>query len=508
MRSKRLLPWFLSAGGIILAVLLLLQPLSAYLSLNRDFDQQPAGQILLLNMPEQSFHHYYPLTAGLRLVGYRTTIIDVPAESEQEMISNIRAVIEPSAHLWLVAFDTGDEAAWRAARQIKKIDGIFLLAPSNLKALTDLEPIAWPPDWTTVVLNNDDAGSDFGSRRFFEWLSGEDADLFPPMENSFLAPNQYASADGKTWLILYPGLISRCSRYSPRSLSATVGWFADLSASRIDAPKAKFFRAASQSVLGWFGLLLSGLVLLALPQAINLALAKNRNKIPEPASGGLTSTAVEPDQYNGSRRNLVLLLPALILAATIGLVIAFFLRQWRLWQIPAILIAPGIWGWIVWNDRRLSVPFTRPLSDSARRLPRLNLTGLIFIILTIGLAFGWVILTSGVKLERPEYFLPMLILVLVSWAAGLVGAPGLSRGPAAVIGYLPVILWTIAGVSMVGWVGLPAGIWLLLARWWSFSLGLAAFNASGKSLLGGLFQGLAWSTVLLCPFMISILPGG
>ncbi len=112
-----------------MAVLLLLQPLSAYLSLNRDFDQQPAGQILLLNMPEQSFHHYYPLTAGLRLVGYRTTIINVPAESEQEMISNIRAVIEPSDHLWLVAFDTGDEATRRAARQIKRLMVSFCWRP-------------------------------------------------------------------------------------------------------------------------------------------------------------------------------------------------------------------------------------------------------------------------------------------------------------------------------------------------------------------------------------------
>ncbi len=295
----------------------------------------------------------------------------------------------------------------------------------------------------------------------FEWLSREDADLFPPMKNSFLAPNQYASADGKTWLILYPGLISRCSRYSPRSLSATVGWFADLSASRIDAPKAKFFRAASQSVLGWFGLLLSGLVLLALPQAINLALAKNRNKIPEPASGGLTSTAVEPDQYNGSRRNLVLLLPALILAATIGLVIAFFETMATLAD-PRHPYCAGNLGLDRLERPRLSVPFTRPLSDSARRLPRLNLTGLIFIILTIGLAFGWVILTSGVKLERPEYFLPMLILVLVSWAAGLVGAPGLSRGPAA--GYrLSAGDFMDNCQSIDGWLGRSSGRHLAVA---------------------------------------------
>ncbi len=157
---------------------------------------------------------------------------------------------------------------------------------------------------------------------------------------------------------------------------------------------------------------------------------------------------------------------------------------------------------------RLSVPFTRPLSDSARRLPRLNLTGLIFIILTIGLAFGWVILTSGVKLERPEYFLPMLILVLVSWAAGLVGAPGLSRGPAA--GYrLSAGDFMDNCQSIDGWLGRsrPASGCCLHAGGrsvldWRLSMPRA-------NLLGGLFQGLAWSTVLLCrTFMISILPGG
>lgn len=492
-----------------MAGLLLLYPLSAYLSLGRDSDSQPAGQVLLLTMPEQSLHHYYLLTAGLRSAGYRTTIIDVPAESEAEMVSRIRAAAKPSAHLWLMAFATGAEAAWRAARQMPEIEGVFLLMPSDLKALTASEPIEWPPVWTTVVLNNDDAGSDFGSRRFFEWLSGEDADLFPPMKNSLLAPGQYASADGKTWLFLYPGLVSKWSQYSLRSLSATVSWFADLSVSRIDTSEARFSRTVSRSVLGWFGLLLSGLVLLTLPQAINLALAKKRNKSPVSATDEIPPAAVEPAPCNRNRRNLLLLLPALILAATIGLVIAFFSGQWRLWQIPAILIVPGIWGWIVQIDSRLASPFVPSLSDSSRRLPPgLHLTGLIFTILTAVLAVGWAILASGVRPDQPEHFLPMLILVLVNWSAGLVGAPGLSRGSAAIIGYLPVFLWTIAGVLLVGWTGLLAGIWLLLARWWSISLGLAAFNTSGKPLLGGLFQGIAWSTVLLCPFMISILPGG
>lgn len=500
-KIRQLSGWLAAIMSLLLAGFLVIQSTQFLIQPKSDDNLTSSGKVIFLLSGRQDSSIYHLIKAGLDRIGYDTGLFVLPDLSDLAAIENLQAQADHSGSFWLVASGSGALQAWRAAGMIDELDGLFLISPQNLRQMTQNEPADWPPGWSTVIQTAEYSHQAFGSRDFFEWLSGEDADLFPGHRAGFALPLQYAASNGRTWLFIYPYLQPEMAMFSLSALPDAIGWFEDQSNARTGTSQALPETVAGQMIKALISLVLAGLLLLAVPQGLRLALSGSSDNVQagdRPAGIGKT----RPDSLV---RETLLWFPAGILALTAGLAISAITDLNFGWLPPAMLMLPGCRGWIIWLGNRVERRKTaNPVISSGRLWPA-GSAGLVLVGMTIALA-GWLAwLTNGTDFSDLRTILPFVLLVAISWPAGLSFSAGQAGWRRSIIQYLPYILLLIWALPVQSRDGLPAAVILLILAWWASGLGQAAAAASRRPVLGSFVQAVAWACAWLLPSLVSAL---
>lgn len=519
-----LIGWITALTALALAVYLLSGTLMAMISAQNSTAAKTSGSIIMLTGEHHTPGQFRLLGAGLTTAGFQVTDMQLPADTTtaarqglQEAISRLAG---NSRGVWLTAVGYEAAEAWYLAGQLQDVAGIILITPDNLGELTEEDFRRWPADRSTVVFTAAEADRGSEIRRFFEKLTGEDATLFPASQVNTAEPFQYASTDGRTWLMIYPWLSSEWSLISPRILPDIASWLEDWAAAGIGDSGSRH-SASWLMITLIFQLLLAGVLLLAVPFALSLAMLGTPTLIPHPEDPEKIPLRTKGMKQIGY---ILLWLPAEVVAVAIGIAVAWMSGRMADWMLPALLLLPGCRGWLVligrlinsrWHEYDVFGPGSytdeaeRPVG--CRKILPSRVLGLVMLVLATAGAFIWIWMAFGSfkPIGWPVFILP--VIFLVGLPAGLAGSPG-QTGIALAIGtapagrwyqsvsqHLPYIFLLIAVTAISGWPGFTAGLLLLAIDLWSVSMGKAATLLSCRAGIGSLVQAIAWSTAILMP---------
>ena len=519
-----LIGWMTALIALAFAVYLLAGTLLAMISAQNSTAAKTSGSVIMLTGEHHTPGQFRLLGAGLTIAGFQVTDMQLPADttsaSRQGLQEAISGLAGNSRGVWLTAVGFEAAEAWYLAGQLQDVAGIILITPDSLSELSDEDFRQWPDDRSTVIFTAAEADNGSEIRRFFEKLTGEDATLFPASQVNAAEPFQYASSDGRTWLMIYPGLSREWSLISPRTLPDIAGWLEDWAASGSGGSGSNH-AAARLMITLIFQLLLAGVLLLAVPFALSLAMLGTPTLIPHPE---------DPEKISGRTGGMrqigyiLLWLPAAVAASAMGVAVAWLSGRLADWLLPALLLLPGCRGWLVligrlinsrWHENAVfgSGSFTdeaeRPVGW--RKMLPSRVLGLIMLVLVTAGAFIWIWMAFGSfkPIGWPVFILP--VIFLAGLPAGLAGTPGqtgialaLGTAPAgrwyqSVSQHLPFVFLLIAVTFISGWPGLTAGLLLLAVDLWAVSMGKAATLLSCRAGIGSLIQAIAWSTAILMP---------
>lgn len=507
----------LTAAGLLATVLLSMLAAARQAELRED---SPLTVIILTDNG-QSSDRYRILRTGLLSSGFSVRELPVPVDGTNAARRELQDAVSLSAaasHVWLIADGPGAVPSWQVAGLLTDVSGFIMISPKGLDQIDDFAISQWPADRYCLILSTLETSS--ASRVFFELTTGEDTALFPPYQPNPLKPMQFASADGLVWLLDYPALFGEWALLSFRLLPDLADWLDDWADGQSGSPGKQV--PAGNLITLIFQLLLAGILILAIPAGLSLALSGS------PVIGAYRDGLAVPERRNpalslpGLVGSILLWVPAAVVATAMGMALALLAGHPDGWLLPGMLLLPGCRGYLVFFGRMVSRRHRgddRELTDEGgftagtggfRMLPS-RITGLVMLGAGIGLAVLWIWLSFGSLLPTgvPAYWLP--IVLLVGWPAGLAGTPGLigktfdaglmlpSRWYQTFGQHLPFVALVILAWPLFGWLGLITALMLLVVNLWSVSIGKAATWLTGRPGVGSLLQAFAWLTALLLP---------
>lgn len=495
---RRISGLLIAAVCLLLACFLLIQ---SWVSLNTQpaqADSAPAASVLLITAADQSSGQYRLLRAGLISAGFVVAdcVIDADTETNRQTIQDAAFQMQASTlstnGVWLVSTGNGSAAAWLAGSQLEGVAGILMLTPQNIASLSIQDVENRQKDLAVAVF----AAADFDdgdSRSFFEQLTGEDTTLFPAYQPNIFKPRQYASADGQTWLMVYPGLFSNWSLLSVRVLPDVTNLLEDWSAANKPVDSEQSSQAAIFLVSMIIQIVLAGILLLAVPIGLNFALNVK------------VSATVEPAGIERFRIiHALLWLPGAALAAAISLLLVKLTGHQTGWLLLALILLPGCRGWLfilarlIGGNRQISSVKSDQVQEQKLNL-FFRITGLLAIVLTVLAAVFWDWLAFGTLQLAGWPWLLAPVLILIGWPAGLAGTDGWSIWQC-----LPYLLLPFWSVFAYGLSGLVASLLILVILMWSVSLSKAATRLGFYPAIGSLVQAIGWTTCLLIPSITNV----
>lgn len=495
------------SGGLIAAVCLLLACfllIQSWVSLNSQPEQTnelSAGAVLLITAAEQNAGQYRLLRAGLISAGFIVDDCQIGVDADanrntiQTAADQLNDSVLPGSGVWLVSTGKGAADTWLAGSQIKGVAGILMLTPLNLASLSTQNADQRLKDVDVAIFAAEDSNNKINdaSRTFFEQLTGEDTTLFPAYQQNLFKPLQYASADGQTWLMIYPGLTSNWSLLSVRVLPDVANWLTDWSAANKSLDSEQSSQAAKLLIILVVQIILAGLLLLAVPLGLNLTLSSKM-------SAPVVKASI--DRYRIV--SILLWLPGAALAAAISLLLVRLTGHQTGWLLLALLLLPGCRGWfsilgrLISRDRRINSAKNIQYQDKKHNL-MLKIIGLLAIVLTVLAAVCWDWLAFGTLQLTGWSWLLIPILILIGWPAGFAAIDSLS-----IWQYLPFLVLPLVALFAFGLSGLAAGLFLIVVLMWSVSLGKAVNLLGFPPAISSLVQAVGWTTCLLIPSITNV----
>ncbi|HAL73985.1 MAG TPA: hypothetical protein DCM45_02700 [Clostridiales bacterium] len=521
-RASYCLPgWLAAIAACLLAAGLLANVLFTVTTAAKKSDegQLPIVAIILAGKNDQLDHDRL-LQTGLLSSGIKT--ISLPMPVDQTTAS--RRVLQDTVNsygqnkVWIVCEGSTSSLAWQLTAQLDHVDGLIMIAPQNLAELGDFALRLWPEERFCLILSTIETSS--ASRAFYERLSGEDATLFPPYQQNTVKPWQYASSDGRVWLLDYPALTQSWALISMRLLPDLTGWLRDWAEAYLDQPltaPATFPQLLPGLI---FQLAVAGLLLLTVPAGMNLALQGSPVYIRHPEDPQAFRAPFSKAWLVGHQ---ILWLPAAIIAMALGLALAWLNGRQQDWLLPSLLLLPGCRGLLALLARLASRKRSRSEFGSqefadhenqpdvnARLLPS-QLTGLIVMLISLVLSALWIWLTFGSLFPSgvPAYWLP--IVFLISWPSGLAatsaqvwlaldqGLPPVVRWYQTLAHHLPFLLLIVYALFSFNLAGVIASALILLISLWSVNIGKAGTLLTRRPGIGSLLQAAAWTATVLLP---------
>lgn len=496
---RRIAGWVVATVCLLLACFLLIQ---SWVSLNASPEQSnTAGSVLLITAADQNAGQYRLLRTGLIAAGFAVADcqIDIDTKTNWQTIQAAADQLNGSAPsatgVWLVSSGNAAVKTWLAGSQMEGVAGILMLTPQNIASLStqDIENRLKGIDVAVFAAPDINDGINDASRAFFEQLSGEDTTLFPAFQQNIFKPLQYASSNGKTWLMIYPGLTSNWSLLSVRVLPDVVSWLTDWSSANTPRNTEQSNQAAKHLIILVIQIILAGILLLAVPLGLNFALAAQTSHQVESASIGKNRLI-----------NILLWLPGAALAAALSLLLVKLTGNQTGWLMLALLLLPGSRGWLyvlsnLINGNRQAGSTKNTSNQDQKRYFLLATAGLLAIVLTILAAVCWDWLAFGSLQLTGLSWLLLPIVIIVGWPAGLAGTSGRS-----IWQYLPFLLLPFWSVIAYGLSGLAASLLLLAVLLWSVSLGKAVTRLSFHPSIGSLVQAIGWTTCLFIPSITNV----
>jgi hypothetical protein len=521
-RAPYCLPgWLVAIAAFLLAAGLLANVLVSVTTAAKASGQnQIPVVVIILTGEDRQQDHYRLLQTGLRWSGFKTLSLPMPVDLTTASRRVLQETINTYAQdqIWIVCEGYAAPLAWQLIAQLNDVAGLLMIAPHDLANLSDFAVRQWPADRFCLILSTIETSS--ANRSFYERLAGEDATLFPPFQQNAFKPWQFASSDGQNWLLDYPALTRSWALVSMRLLPDLAGWLRDWAESYIDQPSS-VPAAVPQPLPGLIlQLAIAGLLLLAIPAGLNLALQGSPVYILHPEDPQLPRSPYSVTWLIGHQ---ILWLPAAIIAMALGLALAWLSGRLQDWLLPALLLLPGCRGLLALLASLTSRKRSRPefgsqeFSDHQNQ-PRVNirmlpsrLIGLIILLISFVLSTLWIWLSFGSLLPAgvPAYWLP--IVFLISWPAGLAataaqiglaleqGLPPAVRWYQTLAHHLPFLLLAAYALVFFNLNGLIAAFLILLTSFWSVSIGKAATMLTGRPGIGSLLQAAAWTAAVLLP---------
>lgn len=521
-RAPYCLPgWLIAIAAFLLAAGLLVNVFMTVMAADNSAggQQMPMAVIILTGADRQQDYDRL-LRTGLQSSGIKTAGILMPADQTTSSRRVLQDAIDAYGQdqVWMVCEGSNAQSAWQLTAQLNNLAGLVMIAPQNLDKLDDFAMRLWPEDRFCLILSTLETSS--ACRSFYERLTGEDATLFPPYQQSAVKPWQYASSDGRVWLLDYPALTQTWAPVSMRLLPDMAGWLSDWADAYLDQTSTDSDELPQMLPGLIFQLAVAGLLLLAVPFGLNLAMQGSPRFILHPEDPPKSKMPYSTVWLVGHQ---ILWLPAAIIALALGLALAWLSGRPQMWLLPALLLLPGCRGFLallarLTSRKRSNSDFDgQALADhdnqangNSRLLPS-RLTGLIIILASLVLTALWIWLTFGSLLPTgvPDYWLP--IVFLMSWPAGLAATPAqvglaLEQGlPPTVRWYqtlahhLPFLLFAAYAIFIFNLTELTAALMILLISFWSASIGKAATLLTGRPGIGSLLQAAAWTVVVLLP---------
>ena len=472
------------------------------------------GAVLLVFSPEQPASQYHLMQASLGAAGISST-----CESVEDVTDplHLKAAIEKlsatagctSDQVWLAAAGNNVPVVFQAGSQVV-CAGQIMLAPHGLDSLTSGLMRQWP-DGRAVAIFAVPSATDpraQAARAFYERLTGEDTLLFPGFQaKGLFQPEQYLASTGLAWLNVYPALTASTALVSGQLLADVVDWLADWPAAGSGINRLAA-RTALVDLSSW--LLLAGFLLLIVPLGLILLL-----DVQQPA--GLSARTTQRFAWLA---NSLLWLPALGLAAAIGLLVAWLAGRPEIFLLAGMAVLPGCRGWLllpfllIQRNRRAFAADAGEHAGVRRPADTRTwsgiLAGLMACLFVLLLAGFWAWLTFGSIVPPAWPWLVLPLLLAFNWSAGLAGTTG-RNGRAGeqvlwstgkldgVWQHLPFLLLPVAATLILGWSGFLAALLLLVVHLWSVSLGKAGAVLTGKVWIGSLLQTTGFALGFLLP---------
>jgi len=520
-RAAYCLPgWMIAIAACLLAAGLLANVLLMVTTAGTSVEAQLPVAAIILTREDNRPDHVRLLQAGLINTGMKTTSLPIPADQTTASRRILQDAVDAFAQnrVWVICDGNSAPLAWQLTAQLDGVDGLIMITPQNLVELTDYSLKLWPDDRFCLILSSVETSA--ASRLFYERLSGEDATLFPPYQQNAVKPWQFAASDGRTWLLDYPALTQPWALVSMRLLPDLTGWLRDWAEAYLGQPspvQADWPQLMPGLI---FQLAVAGLLLLAVPAGLNLALQGSPLFILHPEDPQSSKAAYSKAWLIGHQ---IMWLPSAIMAMALGLALAWLSGRRQDWLLPALLLLPGCRGLLalfarLLTRKRSSTEFggqefaeDEIQSKAKSRLLPSRLTGLIVMLISLLLSALWIWLTFGSLLPSgvPAYWLP--IVFLISWPAGLAatsaqvglaldqGLPPTVRWYQTLAHHLPFLLLIVYALFSFSLTGVIAAGLILLISFWSAGIGKAGTLLTSRPGVGSLLQAAAWTVTILLP---------